>query len=181
MIKYKANPNLYDIYHKYIPSKSIWNFLQLPDQIMNRPEKKIFYSDLEEDILKNGYRNPILVMAIQPYPQELLNKKLTKNSFWRTCIKLHDFFWTNDEDNPIWLPRHRIPREIMDENKTLLICRMLGGSRLWVAQKNDLEVPCIVSDFCGKFEGEKLKTKEEILSCFKDDFKMEYTSFGISH
>lgn len=36
--------------------------------------------------------------------------------------------------------------------KNLLICNLLGGSRLFVAQKLDMVIPCIVSDFVNKFD-----------------------------
>lgn len=35
--------------------------------------------------------------------------------------------------------------------KSQLICNLLGGSRLFVAQKLDMMIPCIVSDFTGRF------------------------------
>ena len=35
--------------------------------------------------------------------------------------------------------------------KNQLTCNLLGGSRLFIAQKHDLPVPCIVSDFTDRF------------------------------
>jgi len=58
----------------------------------------------------------------------------------------------------------------MQQNKSkILICFSSGGSRLWVAQKHNLDVPCIVADFVNRFpEGRILKTERDILDLHKD-------------
>lgn len=44
-----------------------------------------------------------------------------------------------------------------------------GTSRLWVAKKHKLDVPCIISDFTGRWEElEQLKSKKKILEKFTD-------------
>ena len=44
-----------------------------------------------------------------------------------------------------------------------------GSSRLWIAQKNKLDIPVIISDYVGAWDSlEELKTIEDILKKFKD-------------
>lgn len=45
--------------------------------------------------------------------------------------------------------------------ENLLFCYQLGGSRLYIAQKNNLQVPCIIKDFVGRFEDALLLDSEE--------------------
>ena len=97
--------------------------------------KNGFYDKLEESILKEGVRNPILVSAG-------------------------------------WCPEKKIselPPEMKEDHSKILMCHSSGGSRLWAAQKHNLDVPCIVSDFCNRFpEGKILKTEQDVLACHKD-------------
>lgn len=171
----------YKIKYAQIPSKTIWNFLEIPANL--RQQKQDFYDDLEASILKEGVRNPILVMALKRYPPVKLNKKLRKKSNWRSYHQRHDFWWTNDENEPIWLPRKKTPENCIDKDGVLLICRMLGGSRLWACQKHDLDIPCIISDYCDKFPGlQPLKSQEDILKHFQNSpGKVGFNSYGVFH
>jgi len=46
---------------------------------------------------------------------------------------------------------------------------LIGGSRLYIAQKLDILIPCIISDQKNFFpNARQLKSKDEIISCFKD-------------
>ncbi|MFA5488436.1 MAG: hypothetical protein WC284_04375 [Candidimonas sp.] len=51
-----------------------------------------------------------------------------------------------------------------------LICDRHGGSRLWVGQKHNMDIPCIVSDFVGRFfdHENELKNTLDIKNCFTD-------------
>jgi len=103
--------------------------------IDSQNRKNGFYEKLEESILKEGVRNPILVTA-----------------GWCPESKIHC-----------------LPLEMHEDSTKILICHSNGGSRLWVCQQHNLDVPCIISDFVGMFSNEKiLTTKEEILECYKD-------------
>lgn len=46
----------------------------------------------------------------------------------------------------------------------MIICARYGGSRLYIAQKHDLVIPCIVADFVDMFKGKgrNLNTKEDV-------------------
>lgn len=84
------------------------------------------YSRLEESILKEGFRNPIIITCGLPRKRTIEN----------------------------------LPPEMRDlPPSELLLCEMtMGGSRLHVAQKHDIKIPCIVNDWTGRFAG-----KPEIL------------------
>ncbi len=100
---------------------------------MNR--KNGFYDKLEQSVLREGFRNPILVIA-----------------GWCRENKLST-----------------LPLEMQEDPKKILWCGSNGGSRLWVAQKHNLSVPCIISDFVDRFPNEKLlENEEDILVYYKD-------------
>jgi hypothetical protein len=45
----------------------------------------------------------------------------------------------------------------------------VGTSRLWIAKKHGLDIPCIIADYVNRYpDFEELKTEEEIRSKFKD-------------
>ena len=100
---------------------------------MNR--KNGFYTKLEESILKDGLRNPILVVAGYCRENKLVN----------------------------------LPIEMQEDRNKILWCGTNGGSRLWVAQKHNLPIECIISDFIDRFtEATLLETEEDILKYYKD-------------
>lgn len=135
----------YKVYKVDLPSKVIYNYLghtvteQRIDKINNRNG---FYRVLEGSILKEGFRNPILVTAGWAYNH---HKRLATR-----------------------MPRY-LPKEMKQDYNNILICDRNGGSRLLMAQKHRLNIPCIISDFCGRFIGsEQLFTDVEIKLYFKD-------------
>lgn len=80
--------------------------------------------------------------------------------------------------NPIsvrcgWCPDKKnikLPIEMQEDSKKILICDSHGGSRLWMAQKHNLKIPCMIVDFIGRFTNELLvaKTQEAVLKFYKD-------------
>lgn len=45
----------------------------------------------------------------------------------------------------------------------------VGTSRLWIAKKHRLDVPCIIADYVGRWANlEELKTEQDIRAKFKD-------------
>lgn len=169
----------YEVYHNVLNPHRIWNFLEIPPDL--RKARQEFYDNLEASILKEGVRNPILVVKIKRYPPEKLRNKMKKNSSWRAYHSRHDFWWTNDEDEPIWLPRHKTPKKKIAPDGSMFVCRMLGGSRLLIAQKHNIKIPCIISDFCkDAATGKPLKSKKDIFQCFKDQPKaIGFGSYGV--
>ncbi|MFA5489581.1 MAG: hypothetical protein WC284_10225 [Candidimonas sp.] len=102
------------------------------------------------------------------------NKKNEKNKFYD---KLEESVLEHGFRNPILIisgfcpPIHmrRLPLQMRQNVKSILICAKLGGSRLWVAQKHNMNIPCIVSDFVNRFEGHKeLYTEDDVINEFTD-------------
>ena len=85
--------------------------------IANTNEQTGFFDNIEKSILKDGFRNPILVSA-------------------GFCPRISDH-----GKNP------RLPLEMQEDHSKILVCNANGGSRLWVAQTHNLEIPCLISDF----------------------------------
>lgn len=72
---------------------------------------------------------------------------------------------------PVKKKNYNMPPEIKEIQpyKRFLLEGTTGGSRLWVAQKHNMQVPCIINDFSkSKPRGKRLYTQEEIISLFKD-------------
>ena len=115
-------------------------------ETMNR--KNGFYDKLEASILREGFRNPILITA-----------------GWCRENKLH-----------------HLPIEMKEDHKKILWCGSSGGSRLWVAQKHNLPIPCIISDFVDRFSNAiVLNTEEEILSHYQDTpKKIKINMYGVA-
>lgn len=61
-----------------------------------------------------------------------------------------------------------LSQEILDNPKDVIICPGHGGSRLYFAQKHNLPVPCIISDFENRFPEEKtVESFQELNGYFK--------------
>ncbi|NJO64272.1 MAG: hypothetical protein HC836_40715 [Richelia sp. RM2_1_2] len=114
--------------------------------IIRRNQKDNFYNILEEDILKYGVENPILVYA----------------------GKVHEY-----------LERKVHPDIRSDPSK--MIIGVHGGSRLYIAQKHNLNVPCVIIDWIDRFKDAKLITSEqELLKVYKSQpVKYKINSNGL--
>lgn len=122
-----------------------------------------------------------------PSPAFFINSPTEIEKAIRRNINLRSKFYTDLElsikhvgiRNPILVtggtPKFKheslIPEKYM--NKNALWCEIQGGSRLYFAQKHDLFIPCIVSDFNNILDdGFVLNNEEEILSIFVDKPKV---------
>lgn len=84
-----------------------------------------------------------------------------------------------------------LPKKYQNDYSDLLVCDRCGGSRLFVAQKLNIDIPCIISDFIGKYknDGDELKNEQEILQYFKEkpnqlrlmDHGVHFTSLPHTH
>lgn len=99
-----------------------------------------FFDKLEASVLKDGFRNPILVLA-------------------GFCPLTRD-----RGVNP------RLPLEMQEDHSKILLCNQNGGSRLWVAQTHNLKIPCIISDFVEMFPDMDIVEKDlqAIKDCYQD-------------
>lgn len=122
---------------------------QTLEYIERMDQKNGFYRNLEKSILDEGVRNPILTTAgfFSPAYMEVDPKPAnTKNLKARVHPDL----------------KNRMPEQI--------VCHMYGGSRLYMAQKHNLEIPCIINDFVGLLDGmPELKSIEDVLQYFMDN------------
>lgn len=110
-----------------LPANDILNLLAPNEVVLEK--RKEWYKTLEDSILEDGVRNPIMVNA----------------------GKCDDYL------------RGRLPKEWKQDHDLILVCCRYGGSRLFMAQKHDLEVTCLVSDYIGRYEDKQLiKYKEEV-------------------
>lgn len=136
----------FTIKYAVLDSSIIFNALS-PDFLMKRHNKTAeayvdelnarngFYEKLEDSILREGFRNPIMVSA----------------------------GWF-----PSKMARH-MPQAIIDNPKDHILCLTNGGSRLWIAQKHKMRVPCIISDYVDMFpKAEILNTEDEIMAHYSD-------------
>lgn len=104
------------------------------------------YIKVEESILKEGFRNPIIITSGLPQ---------------RFSASM-------------------IPPEEREKGDSLLISEVLGGSRLRVAQKYNMMIPCIINDFSDNFDTfVELKTEQDILNNITDPHRISFTNSGV--
>jgi len=135
---------LYKIYYSIIPSKDIYNHLE-PD-------------------LANG-----------PGHVDELNKR---TGFF---TKLEESILRDGMINPIlvslgWAPPRtyeKMPKNIQTSLDKTLICLTTGGSRLWIAQKYNMDVPCIISDYIGKYADQQELKEADIMKYFKQSGRVK--------
>lgn len=95
------------------------------------------YTKLEQSILTEGIRNPVVITC--GYPK----KRSAKN-----------------------LPPEML---VLSESDLLLLEGTTGGSRLHVAQKHNMLIPCFVNDWTGRFTNEPLiETEADARKHYKD-------------
>lgn len=155
----------YNVVYSVYPSRQIYNFVgpfsidhfavpgdEWPPRHKKRWEmieelnqKHDFYNKLENSILQEGIKNPILVN-------------------YHRC-------------DPILFKT--LPKTIQQTSKPFVICDFLGGSRLYIAQKHNMNIPCIVSDWKGDFPGKQCTKPGDIQSKFTDTVKVIYTTWGL--
>jgi len=95
------------------------------------------YKRLEQSILAEGFRNPIVI----------------------TCGAPRKRSWDN------------VPPEMhnIDPQKMLFLETTVGGSRLWIAQKYNMNIPCLVNDWTGRFiHFPDLKSLDDIKKLYRD-------------
>jgi hypothetical protein len=144
----------YGIYYQKINSRKIYNYVgpwDWADSEIRKAKRNYlyydkidWYKDLEQNIIQNGFLNPILVVS----------GELSKND---------------------WLAIPEYGRNLG------LVCNFIGGSRLFIAQKYDFDIPCIISDLDGKYDHLKnLYHSIELGNYFYDrPEKFYYTKWGL--
>lgn len=105
---------------------------------------KIKYAIVPSNMIKN-------VMHPSPHRLKMMEKQLQFFS------KLEKSILENGMRNPIVITA----KKDNIENR-------YGGSRLMIAQKHNMDIPCIIADFDNVFPEAKIITKEEIRNYFTD-------------
>lgn len=144
----------YKIRFLELNSRDIYNYVgpwDWRDSIIRQQKRQFIYDDkpewynnLENDILLNGFNNPILAVSGQ----------LPKNN------------WSI-------IPTYA---------KKGAICNILGGSRLFVAQKHNLTIPVILSDFNNHYSGlgQEIFHSTDILNLFtQPPSRIIYSKWGL--
>jgi len=153
---------------------------------MNKYTYKVYYAVLPANSICNtvapGYRHiiggwePAAVAKREVGSKAYRDNLNKKNGFYD---KLLESVKDKGVVNPISLTAGRCPKiyskylwqEMMDDPNKILCCDRKGGSRLWAAQQLDIDLPCIISDFCGMFEGseyQELFSEAEIAAKYVD-------------
>ena len=129
----------YDVRFSEINSNIIFNLIPPPNEeyIKIKNKTENFYINLEASILEKGFENPILITAGIQGSPNTIKNK------------------------------HKLPPSFLNNIENIIVCDRLGGSRLWVAQKHGLKIPCIICDYINKFPNEeKLKTIDQVYDKF---------------
>lgn len=107
------------------------------------------YSQLEESILKEGVKHPIKVIAGAPFD------KLMASQF----------------------PIDVIPPE--QRTNKVLSTHQFGGSRVYIAQKHNLSIPCLIYDFSNAFSDFDTINIETVAKQFSNFYKIHTYANGI--
>lgn len=148
----------YKVRYKVYKPRRLLNILRPSQEFIKKwNERNGFYAKLEESILKEGIRNPIIVLALKPLPEEQYSKKFSKKYIY--CAAGNEFYR---------FAKKSIPEKFV-KSDILEICATQGGSRLFYAQKHNIKIPTLVIDFVDKYpKSPPLTTEEEIKRYFKD-------------
>ena len=116
-----------------------------------------------------------LIKKREERAEKYINAMNKKSGFY---TKLEASILKDGFRNPIsvrcgWCPEHKIqklPIEMQEDSTKILTCDSHGGSRLMIAQKLNLDIPCLIIDFIDRFSNELLVEKNsKALSKFYKD------------
>ena len=130
-----------------------------------RKPYKIRYGILEANQLSDKvlvvgnphYGTPVGIYGSRPVKPEA-------SAYWR--LEYQNNFYTKLEESVLKEGiRNPVFCQSIEEGT---FCRY-GASRLWMAQKNGLKIPCIIADYVNRWdELPELKTKNAVLAKYKD-------------
>jgi len=148
--------DLYNLRYGILPARKIYN-LASPELVIKPSE---YSSNMNKKWVASVYINRFNE-EIGFY--EKLEKSIMKEGI-RNPIMVTSGFprWRDIEDVDLEYLKTVHPSE-------WLFCEFLGGSRLYIAQKNNWLVPVVISDWTGKYSYFKqIHTREELATCFVD-------------
>lgn len=164
MVRYVVQ---YKVKYAIIPSREIYNHVG-PDSIDN-------FEIAEEDKPKRHLKWEIYIRTRDEHDGffEKLEESILEEGIFNPILvvagRLHPV--TNKV----------VPKNVIADPEKIVVCDFLGGSRLWVCQKHNLDIPCIVSDFTDMFpDAELLNGEKEILAKYRNPPKrVKYESQGL--
>lgn len=181
MRRYSCSNFPYSVYRKTLRPEEIWNFIEIPDSLVNSVESvKAHHAAIENSILEHGIINPVTIITTKEYSEKEVERLRVKSKNIDSKMRKHRPFKTSYLKDPLWFEKDKIPPSTIDDEGIVIVCRLLGGTRLKYAQKHNIPVPCLISDLAHKYRGEKGLSHEEVLESFKDTpARLSYTSLGI--
>lgn len=63
-----------------------------------------------------------------------------------------------------------LPQHMKDDYKKILFCNSFGGSRLIIAKKHKLDIPCLISDFVDRFPEFETMTRVQEIEKYFDEY-----------
>lgn len=161
---------LYTVRFGLIDSKLIYN-LASPEHV---------YPLTKEEKNNKELKKRIAEEYVKHFNQKIGFYEKLKNSITKEGIR-----------NPIICnsgePRTRMLDEVDDEYlnsipyEKRLFCEFMGGSRLFICQKNNWFIPCIIVDWTNGFKSyKKLESIREINEMFIDKTEIKFTNIGLS-
>lgn len=142
----------YTIRHAILPSRDIYNFCGpgYGKHFLSPEERKAVQ---EKHVEQRNKRDGFFAKLEESVLREGFRNPVTVN-----CGYIHNTCWRN------------LPPHITDCGlENFLVCVEWGGSRLYIAQKHNLDVPCVIVDYSDKFTNERwLKTADDIRSVYVD-------------
>lgn len=142
----------YSVRYAILPSRSIYNYCG-PGYGKHYLSPKDREKEVEKHVVARNKRDGFFQKLEESILREGFRNPITVNSGY-----IHPTCWRN-------LPPH-ITRCGLEN---FLVCVEWGGSRLYVAQKHNMEVPCLIVDYSGKFADEqRLRTVAEISNVYRD-------------
>ena len=132
-----------------------------------------------------------------PYKWDQQSLKLRKKYAQSYMEKKKDFYANLEKSileqgirNPILVtagyiqPRKAkmLPPHLRNDPCKILFCHSNGGSRLYFAKKYNLDIPCIVSDFIGRFDDcPQICNEQDLMSYYTDIPQgIRYYEYGIT-
>jgi len=101
------------------------------------------FTELEKSVAISGIKHPISVVS-----------GCFRNAMLSKCISAENVF----------------PPEYANKNNQMLYTHTFGGSRLTIAQQNNINVPCVVHDFANIFDDMPEVTSENFKQWFDDKY-----------
>jgi len=106
-------------------------------------------------------------------PPEYIRLMNMQNNFY---INLEKSILDEGVKNPILvvagheniIAKYKLPDKMQKNISKALVCNANGGSRLWIAQKYNMDIPCLISDFADCFlEFSAISEIPEIIKYYK--------------